>query len=160
MCNGKETRWQQGKKKGDKGWQDKQQGNQYLIKFDGHYAVLLGYFWNCKHKRGRFMLKTSVFEKATHHLRFENAHIHQFGKRNFLKTQNQTFAFMSFCPKTRIFVPKMWGQTGALFNNILKRVFLSISLVDYRFSLWGFKKSLVDSRVIFLNRRVLFFVIK
>jgi hypothetical protein len=29
-------------------------------------------------ERGRFMLKTSVFEKATHHLRFENAHIHQF----------------------------------------------------------------------------------
>ena len=43
---GKE-RWQQGKKKGDKGWQDKQQGNQYLINFDGYYAVLFGYFRNC-----------------------------------------------------------------------------------------------------------------
>jgi hypothetical protein len=49
---GKE-RWQQGKKKGDKGRQDKQQGNRYLINFDGHYAVLFGYFRNCKHKRVR-----------------------------------------------------------------------------------------------------------
>jgi hypothetical protein len=23
----------------------------YLINFDGHYAVLFGYFRNCKHKR-------------------------------------------------------------------------------------------------------------
>jgi hypothetical protein len=49
---GKE-RWQQGKKKGDKGRQDKQQGNRYLINFDGHYVVLFGYFRNCKHKRVR-----------------------------------------------------------------------------------------------------------
>jgi hypothetical protein len=29
-------------------------------------------------KRGRFMLKTSVLEKATHYLGSENANIHQF----------------------------------------------------------------------------------
>ena len=63
-------------------------------------------------KRGRFMFKNSVFEKAIHHLRSENAHIHQFWKRNFLKTQNQTFVFLSFYPKTCIFVPKTWGQTS------------------------------------------------
>jgi hypothetical protein len=26
-------------------------GNRYLINFDGHYAVLFGYFRNCKHRR-------------------------------------------------------------------------------------------------------------
>ena len=38
-----------------------------------------------------------------------------------------------------------------LFNNIFRRVFLSISLVDSRFSPCGFKEPLVDSRVIFLK---------
>ena len=85
-------------------------------------------------KRGRFMLKTRVFEKATHYLGSENANIHQFWKRNFLKTQNQTFAFLSFCPKMRIFVQKMWGQTGPTYCTLEVKVGankLTSKLIEY-----------------------------
>ena len=115
----------QGSKKGkdgskagrEKWWQDSSNGTAFRV----HILVIMQF---CQDILGISNLKklwyfrqicveTLRFLKSFNSHCSENVQFLRFSKRKFLKTHSQTYIFLRFYPKTYIFIPKTWGQTGS-----------------------------------------------